>query len=58
MTYTILSDKYYFSNMSLCKENVHTISKLVDLIDDSENATIILPNATIMHIEDALLSTR
>ena len=40
------------------KANVHTILGHVNLIDGVENAIIIFPNGTIMHIEDALLSSR
>ena len=48
----------YFSIMTLRKANVHTISGPVEMIDGSENATIMLPNDTILHIEDVLLSTK
>ena len=57
-TYTILNDKEYFSNLTLCKESVHTISGLVKIIEESINATIILLNDTTLHLEDALLSTQ
>ena len=53
-THTILSDKKYFSNISLVKSNVNTISGPVDLIQGSERATIILPRETKIHINDAL----
>ena len=57
-THSILRDKNYFSTMTLRKANVHTISGPVEMIDGSGNATIMLPNGTILHIEDALLSTK
>ena len=58
MTYSILNGKNYFSSLTLCKANVHTISSPVEMIDGSGNAIIMLPNDTILHIEDALLSTK
>ena len=57
-THSILKDKFFFSTMTLCKANVHTISGPVEMIDGSRNATIMLPNGIILHIEDALLSTK
>ena len=57
-THLILKDKIFFSTMTLCKANVHTISGPVEMIDGSRNATIMLPNGIILHIEDALLSTK
>ena len=57
-THSILKDKNYFSTMTLRKANVHTISGSVEMIDGSGNATIMLPNGTTLHIEDALLSAK
>ena len=57
-THSILKDKNYFSTMTLRKANIHTISGLVEMIDGSENATIMLPNVTILPIEEALLSIK
>ena len=57
-THTILTGKYYFSNLTMHKANVHTISSPAEIIDGSRNTTIILPNGTTLHIEDALLITR
>ena len=57
-THSILKDKNYFSTMTLRKANVHTIFGPVEMIVGSENATIMLSNGTILHIEDALLSTK
>ena len=57
-THSILMDKNYFSSMTLRKANVHTISGPVEMIDGSENTTIMLPNDTMLHIKDALLSTK
>ena len=51
-------DKIYFSTMTLRKANVHIISGHVEIIDGFGNATIILPNDIILHIKDALLSTK
>ena len=58
ITHTILNDKYYFSTLTLCKANTHTISGPVEMIDYSKNATLISPNATTLHIEDLLLNNR
>ena len=57
-THSIFKDKNYFSSMTLRKANVHTISGLIKMIDGFGNAIIMLPNGTILHIEDALLSTK
>ena len=57
-THSILKDKNYFSTMTLRITNIHTISGPVEMIDGSGNATIMLPNDTILHIEDAVLSTK
>ena len=57
-THSILKDKNYFSTMTLRKTNVHTISGPVEMIDGFGNATIMLPNSTMLHIEDTLLSTK
>ena len=54
ITHTILCDKKYFSNISLVKSNVNTVSSPVNLIQCSEIATIILPRGTKIHINDAL----
>ena len=53
-THTILCVKKYFSNISLVKSNVNTIPGLVDLIQGSRRATIILPRGTKIYINDAL----
>ncbi|EOY09142.1 Uncharacterized protein TCM_024537 [Theobroma cacao] len=57
-THTILCGKHFLSNVTLSKANVYTISGPVGIIDGSENATIVLPNGTTLHIKDALLSSR
>ena len=49
-TYTILNEKYYFSNLTLCKTNVHTISGPVEIIEGFGSATVILSNGITMHI--------
>ena len=51
-------DKKYFSNFTLAKSNVHTISGPVDMIKGSRIATIILPKGTKFQIEDALYSNK
>ena len=57
-THSILKDKNYFSTMTLRKANFHTIFGPIEMIDGFGNATIMLPNGIILHIEDALLSTK
>ena len=58
ITHSILREKNYFSSITLRKENVHIISGPVEMINGFGNATIMLPNGTTLHIEDALLSTK
>ena len=58
MTHIIFSGKEYFSNLTLCKVNIFTILGLVKIIEGSGNATIILPNCTTLHLEDALLNNK
>ena len=55
-THTILRSKDFFSSVTLCKANVNTISGPANIIDGYGNATIVLPNGTVLHLEDALLS--
>ncbi|KAK6152021.1 hypothetical protein DH2020_014656 [Rehmannia glutinosa] len=57
-THSILTNKVYFSSVKLCKAQVTTISGPVEIIDGSGNATVVLPNGTILNIENALLSSR
>ena len=57
-THSILQKKKYFSQLTLAPSNVTTISGLVNLIDGSSKATIILPGGTILHLQDALYSTQ
>ena len=57
-THTILDSKYYFSSLTLHKANAYIISGPIEIIESFENATIILPNDTTLHIEDALLGSR
>ena len=57
-THTILHDKDYFSNLTLYKANVHTILGPVKIIERLGHSIIMLPNGTILHLEDALLSSR
>ena len=53
-THTIFHDKKYFSNISVVKSNVNTISGPVNLIQGSGRTIIILPRGTKIHINDAL----
>ena len=53
----ILYDNYFFSNVTLIKENVHIILGPIEIIIGFGNATIILPIG-ITFIEDALLNSR
>ena len=48
----------FFSSMTLRKTHVHTISGPIPIIDGFENATIVLPKGTILHIENAFVSSR
>ena len=57
-THSILRDKEYFTNLTLRKANVHTILVPVKIIEGFGHATIMLPNGTTLHLEDALLSSR
>jgi len=57
-THTIFRNRHFFSSMTLRKAQIHTISGLVPIIDSFGNATIVLPNGTILHIENAFLSIR
>ena len=57
-THTILHGKEYFSNLTMRKVNVHTISGPIKIIEGSENAMIILSNGTTLHLKYALLSSR
>ncbi|KAK6117601.1 hypothetical protein DH2020_048648 [Rehmannia glutinosa] len=56
--HSILTNKVYFSSVKLCKAQVTTISGLVEIIDGSGNATLMLSNGTILQIENTLLSSR
>ena len=55
-THTILHDNKYFSNLILVQYKVNTIPSPINLIKDSERATIILPSGTQFQITDALYS--
>ena len=56
ITHIILSDKKYFSNLTLVQSNVNTISGHIDHIKGSGRSTIILPSGTQFKITDALYS--
>ncbi|XP_021820574.1 uncharacterized protein LOC110762278 [Prunus avium] len=56
-TQTILRDRKYFSNLMLTKAQVTTISGPTDLIEGSGVAQVMLPNGTILSIQDALYSS-
>jgi len=57
-THTILCGKHFFSNVTLRKANIQTISGPVNIIDGYGITTVILPNGTTLYLEDALLSGR
>ena len=57
-THSIFHGKKYFTNLTLRKENIHTISRPVKIIEGSGHVTIMLSNGTTLHLEDALLSSR
>ena len=57
-THIILRNQKYLSHITLVKANVNTVSGLVDLIDGSGRATIMLPCGTIFHINDVLYSVK
>ncbi|KAG2669691.1 hypothetical protein I3760_14G044600 [Carya illinoinensis] len=57
-THTILKDKKYFQNLTLCKAYVHTISGSSNLIEGFRRAYIVLPNGTKFCIDDALFSSQ
>ncbi|KAK6131094.1 hypothetical protein DH2020_035170 [Rehmannia glutinosa] len=57
-THSILTNKVYFSSVKLCKAQVITISGPIEIIEGFGNATLMLPNGTILQIENALLSSR
>ena len=56
--HTIINGKFFFSNLTLHKANVQTISSSIEIIDCSGKATIILSNGTTLYFEDTLLSNR
>ena len=57
-THTIFRSRHFFSSMTLRKTHVHIISGPIPIIDGFGNATIVLPKGTILHIENAFLSSR
>ena len=57
-THIIFCSRDFFLSMTLRKAHVHTISGPLPIIDNLRNATIVLPNGTILHIEDTFLSSR
>ena len=57
-THTILRDRKYFSSLMLTKIRVTTISGPSDVIEGSGKAQIMLPNGTILSIQNALYATR
>ena len=57
-THTILRDRKYFSSLMLTKVRVTTISGQSDVIEGSGKAQIMLPNGTILSIQNALYATR
>ena len=57
-THTIFRSRHFFSSMTLRKTHVHTKSGPIPIIHGFGNATIVLPKGTILHIENAFLSSR
>ncbi|KAM1897640.1 hypothetical protein ACFX14_032080 [Malus domestica] len=57
-THSILQDRKYFSNLVLAKVKVTTIPGQSDVIEGSGKAQIMLPNGTILSIQNALYATR
>ncbi|KAM1675980.1 hypothetical protein ACFX2K_041859 [Malus domestica] len=57
-THTILQDRKYFSSLMFTKVKVTTISGQSDVIEGSGKAQIMLPNGTILSIQNALYATR
>ena len=57
-THSILQKKKYFSQLTLAPSNVTIVYGLVNLIEGSDRATIILPGGTILHLQDAIYSTQ
>ena len=56
--HTIFRSRHFFSSMTLRKTHVRTISGPIPIIDGVGNATIVFPKGTILHIENAFLSSR
>ncbi|KAM2637804.1 hypothetical protein EV1_022251 [Malus domestica] len=57
-THTILRDGKYFLSLMLTRVRVTTISGKSDVIEGSRKAHIMLPNGTILSIQNALYATR
>ena len=57
-THTILRDGKYFSSLMLTRIGVTTILGPSDVIEGSGKAQIMLPNGTILSIQNALYATR
>ena len=57
-THTILRDRKYFSSLIPTRVGVTTISGPSDVIQGSGKAQIMLPNGTILSIQNALYATR
>ena len=57
-TYTILRDRKYFSSLMLTKVKGTTISSQSYIIEGSEKTHIMLPNRTILCIQNTLYATR
>ena len=56
--HSILRDRKYFSNLVLAKVKVTTIPSQSNVIEGSRKAQIMLPNGTILSIQNALYATR
>ena len=56
-THTRLRDRKYFSRLMLTKVRVTTILGQSDVIEGSGKAQIMLPNETLLFIQNALYTT-
>ena len=57
-THTILQNKMYFLNLNLIKVNVNIISALIDFIESTGRAMIILTKGTKLDIHNTLYSPK
>ena len=57
-THTILTNKKYFSKLTMLKGKVNTILGSANLIEGFEKANIIFPRGTKLTIDNALFSSQ